>query len=222
MAVLLALGACSCTRPATRDEGPGGTRRPSGSKTHGRSLFGDAGTNAERGKMPFMSSREAWSMATELIGGWTEMAVSYCMPAIAEGRLRFVAFRYCLHPDPKLGSYFDAPVKVVLLDPVTGEPVEEDEAMHRLARIEHLPAVGWVRFSMSRATYAVKERELQDAVDAVLPAFSAGQTAPPPDVRAAAQRVDRTLEELKPGMRPYYAGATPEFFAWIARVTQGG
>jgi hypothetical protein len=168
--------------------------------------------------MHFMRSREAESKANDLIGDWVEMAVSYCMPAIVNGRPRFVAFRFCLHPDPVRGSYIDAPVQVALLDPITGEATDDDEAKLRLARIEHLPAVGWTRFPMPRSEWNAKDRELRNAVDAVMPAFASGQTDPSPEVRGAARLVDRRLEELYPGMRPYYAGASPEFFAWLKLV----
>lgn len=169
--------------------------------------------------MKFIGTRDARRSAfptEQVVPGTIE---SELVPVLAKGRPMFVGFR-CgylldLSREPSEGQGVGPPIDMVMVDAVTGERGDAAEAEARLARVKVLPAAGFRRYPPDQHA---KGEELADALDAVMPAFAAGVANPDVKVRAAAQVVDRRLEEVGPGMRPYYVGASPEFFVWLGKV----
>jgi hypothetical protein len=151
---------------------------------------------------------------------------SYPIPVRQEGGLR-VAFLYCPHGrlDPAEGPHLLAPSHLAFLQAETGKfesirqvtPADfgqphqpgEDIGIHRM------PA------GLNVDTFYAEEDRLSRAYDVLLPAFAAGVTDYPPEVRKAAAEFRRLFPWLAEAcLMPYYHTVGKEFFAWVNRIPE--
>jgi len=153
-----------------------------------------------------------------------ETRQSYPIP-VCEGKSLRAAFLFAPQgrANPVEGLHLLAPTHLAFLDAVTGKFESIRQVKPADFGQTHAPGedIGAHRMpaGLNVATFYPEQDRLFGAYDLLLPAFAAGQSNHPPEVRRAAEEFRRLFPWLAEGpLMPYYHAVGKEFFTWVNRI----